>query len=276
MRSKSKDANIVAARQTSLKGIDALQRGELDDAESLFADALHQNPADERAHRHYAEVMWQRGQHQAAIQHMEESARLSGGDPTLLVQLGEMYLGQGEGDAAWECASEAIEVNSRLPSAWALRGDIYRRQQKWDAALASYHRALSEQPHFPHVQLAAAEVYRQQNRPQRALATLSALASQFRPQETPPEVFYQQGLAYQALGRFQDAADALTLASRQPDVPADVLYHLAEAQHSAGNTASARLALQAALARAPDHLPSLHLQDAIDRQGQSMTASIKR
>lgn len=275
-RRNANDASVVSARQMSLKGIDALQKGKLDDAEAMFADALRQNPTDERAHRHYAEVMWERGQQQAAIHHMEECIRLSGGDPTLLVQLGQMYLGQGNTEAAWDCATEAIDASGRLPCAWALRGDIYRKQGEFDLALESYHRALSEQAHYPHVQMAAAEIYRLQNRPQRALATLDSLAAQLRPEDTPPEVFYQQGLAYKAVGRYQDAILVLTAASRQSSPPADLFYHLAEAQHLAGNSANARLALQNALAQAPTHQPSLQLQDKIERQSQSMTAAIKR
>jgi tetratricopeptide (TPR) repeat protein len=276
LRRKAHDAKVVSARQMSLKGIAALQRGQWDDAEALFADALHQNPTDERAHHHFAEVMWKRGQNKAAIQHMEESVRLSGGDATLLVQLGEMYLDQGDVRAAWECATEAIDANSHLAGAWALRGDVYRRQSNWDAALESYHHALSEQPHFPHVQLAAANVYREQNRPQRALATLDSLAAQYRPQETPAELFFQKGLSYKALGRYQEAVSVLTTATQPSETPADWYYHLAEAQHLAGNSASAKLALQAALTRTPDHIASLRLRDKIGRRDQSLTASVDR
>ena len=260
----------------SLKGIDALQRNQWDDAEVLFADALHQNPTDERAHHHYAEVMWKRGQCKAAIQHMEESVRLSGGDATLLVQLGEMYLDQGDANAAWECAADAIDSNIHLPGAWALRGDVYRRQGNWDAALESYHHALSEQPHFPHVQMATADVYREQNRPQRALATLDSLAAQYRPQETPMDLFFQKGLSYKALGRYQEAVTVLTTATAQSESPADWYYHLAEAQDLAGNSASAKLAIQAALTRVPNHVASLRLRDKIDRRDHTLTASIER
>jgi tetratricopeptide (TPR) repeat protein len=276
LRRKANDARVVSARQMSLKGIDAMQRGQWDDAEAMFADALHQNPTDERAHHHYAEVMWKRGQCKAAIQHMEESVRLSGGDTTLLVQLGEMYLDQGEVEAAWECAQDAIESNGHLPGAWALRGDVYRRQSNWDAALEAYHHALSEQPHFPHVQLAAAAVYREQNRPQRALATLDSLAAQYRPQETPMELYFQKGLAYKALGRYQEAVTVLSSATAQPETPADWYYHLAEAQQMAGNSASAKLALQAALTRVPNHVASVRLKDRIERNDQNLTAAIER
>lgn len=275
-RKDGHDASIVAARQMSLKGIDSLQRGRWDDAETMFAQALRENPADERAHRLYAEVMWQQGRSATAIRHMKESVRLSGGDPNILVQLGEMHLGAGEADAAWDCATEAIEANNRLAAAWALRGDIYRRQNKWELALESYHRALDQQPHFPHVQLAAAEVYRAQDRPRRALSTLDSLVSQYRPQDIPQDVLYQQGLAYKELGRFQDAVASLTKASQQGEPHEDLLFHLAEAQHLSGNSANARLVIQSVLSRSPQHTAGLRLQESLDRQGKTMTAALKR
>jgi tetratricopeptide (TPR) repeat protein len=270
------DADVVAARQLSLKGIDAQKCGMWSEAEGYFAAALQKNPADERAHCHFARVMWQCGRPDAAVHHLEESVRLSGGDPQLLVELGETYLRLGNVDAAWECASEALEANHRLASAWALRGDIFRCRQRWELALENYHRALSEQPHFPQVQLAAAAVYREQNRPRRALATLDVLESQLGPRGAPAELFYQQGLAYKALGRYHDAVAALTTASQQGSPSADMLYHLGEAHLLAGSAASAKLAAQAALELAPHHRPSLGLQAQIDRHNQSLTAAIQR
>jgi tetratricopeptide (TPR) repeat protein len=275
-RKQGQDANVVAARQLSLRGIDAQQCGKWQEAEVFFADALRQNPADERAHCHYAQVMWQRGQQAAAIRHQEESVRLSGGDPQQLVRLGEMYLSLGNVPAAWECAGKALEANHRLACAWALQGDVYRRQRSWDQALESYHRTLTEQPHFPHVQLACAEIYRELNRPRRALATLDALESQLRPQAAPAELYFQQGLAYKALGRYQDAVDRLTVASQRMETSADVLFHLAEAQLMMGNSASAQLAVNAALHRSPSHPHSLALQQSIDQQILGMTAAVKR
>ena len=65
------DANVVSARQLSLRGIDAMQRDQWNDAETLFAEALRKNPADERAHQHFAELLWRRGQQQVAIRHQE-------------------------------------------------------------------------------------------------------------------------------------------------------------------------------------------------------------
>lgn len=275
-RREKVDGNVVSARQLSLQGIDALQRGQWQDAENLFASALQKNPADERAHRHFAEVMWHRGEYKTAIRHMEKSVRFSGGDPGLLVQLGEMYLKHGNIDAAGECADEAIDANNQLSGAWALRGDIHRQRGEPNEAMECYHRAMSFQPHYPHVQMALADLYRQADRPRRALATLSSLASQYPPDQVPQEIEIQRGLALKELGRYQDAVETFAAATQRAEPNADLLYHLSEAQFLAGNAASARLALQAALTKVPNHSAGLKLRDKLDRHSQAMTAAVDR
>src|SRR6266516_3723956 len=90
------DESIAAARQLSLQGIDAQQRGHWDRAESLFAAAILKCPSDERARYGYAESLWQRGAWQQAVEHMEEAVRLSGNDPERLVRLGQMYRARGD------------------------------------------------------------------------------------------------------------------------------------------------------------------------------------
>src|SRR5262245_11139867 len=154
---KVSDESVAAARQLSLQGLDAQQRGQWDRAEMLFASAVIQCPRDERARCGYAESLWQRGDCSAAVAHMEEAARLSGHDPERLVQLGQMYHSQGDLVRAGEQARRAIGANPQLASAWALQGEISVAQGNRSEALASFHRALSLQPQFAEVQLAIAE-----------------------------------------------------------------------------------------------------------------------
>ena len=61
---------VLTSRQLSLRGMDALHQGRWDDAESLFKSAIALHPADERSHRQYAEVLWRRGERDAAIREM--------------------------------------------------------------------------------------------------------------------------------------------------------------------------------------------------------------
>jgi tetratricopeptide (TPR) repeat protein len=266
--------NVVAARQLSLRGIDALQQENWEEAEALFGRAIGACATDERAHCHYAEILWRRGASEQAIDHMEQAVRLSGGDPGLLIDVGEMYLARGDLARAAQQADRAIQSNRQLPGAWALRGDVLRKLGERDQALACFHRALSMQQHYPRVQLRVAEIYREQGRPHRTLSTLQTLADQFPPGQEPAEVLYQQGLALKDLGRYEDAVDSLAAARNRGAPSADLLYHLGEAQMLTGDPSNARLSVLAALAREPGHRPSQQLKAHVESRQQHVAAAL--
>jgi tetratricopeptide (TPR) repeat protein len=268
--------DVVAARQLSMRGMDAMQRKQWEEAEALFATAVETNPSDERAHRRYAETLWQRGLRDSAIEHMEQSLRLSGGDADLLVQTGQMYFQQGDLDRAWRHTEEAIRTQRQFAGAWALRGDIQRRQERMGDAMASYHRAISYQPHYPHVQVALAEVYRQQGRADRALATLDGLVEQYGAEQAPTHVLALKGQALKSLGRFDDAVEVLARARNQSEPSIDLLHELAEAQWYAGDAASAGLTIHTALIRNPQHEPCQQLRNEIQQHQRTLTAGLKR
>ncbi len=257
------DGNIVAARQLSLRGMDAKQHGRLTDAEMLFSRAIQMCPLDERMQCHYAETLWQLGSRDEAVAHMEEAVRLSGGNPELLVRLGDMYLANGDVERAAQQADLAVQANRQSAASWALYGDVQRRQGQIEASLASYHRALSYQEHFPRVQLAIAETYRSDGRHGRALATLRALSDGYPAGETPQYVLFLQGVTLKDMQRYEAAVERLMAASKQGEPTPDLLYHLAETQLLAGDPVNARLTIEAALARAPTHEPSQALHQRI-------------
>ena len=253
-----------------------MQRGDWQRAESLFAGAVVSCPTDERARGHYAETLWHRGASDDALVQMQEAVRLSAGDPVLLVRLGEMYLAQGDLQNAWRLAESAIGVQPKLATAWALRADVERRRNNFVDALASYHRALGYQPNYSRVQLAVAWLYHEQGRPQRALATLENLSDQFAPGQEPEEVLYLRGLAFSALGRYEDAADSLIAASRRGQPTAEMLCHLAAAELLAGRPVGAELAVQEALRIQPRHQMSQQLRVRIAEVRQRMAAALVR
>lgn len=257
------DEKMAAARQLLLQGIDAQQRGQWEEAEARYAAAVTEAPRDERARAGYAEALWHRGSQEAALAQMAEAVRLSGNDPERLVQLGQMHHTRGDLHRALALADRAIAANRQLPAAWALRGKTLQSQGQPAEALAALHRAQSLQEHFPEVQLAISEIYSQEQRPQRALATLQALAGRYPAGEAPLEVVVREGLAYRDLGRYPEAARALTQATQRGASSAEVWYELAHLRMLTGDAAGARLAANAALAANPNHAASLALQQQL-------------
>lgn len=270
---KESDETIALTRQLALQGKDAQQKGQWDKAEAYFAEAVQKSPADERARLGYAESLWQRGDHNQAVVHMQEAVKLSGSDPDRLVQLGQMYLAQQNYPAAMRQADKAIAANKHLAGAWALRASVLRECGQNEEALAAYHRALSFQPHYPDVQLAVAEIYGQSQRPQRALATLQALADQFPPGSVPPDLMVRQAIVLRQLGRHHDAAECLASAAQASPNP-DVLRELAVTRLQLGDMASATTALSIALQLNPQDPRSLALQQEIASRQQNLTASL--
>lgn len=273
---KPEEQNEMQARELSFRGLDAMQRDDWRRAEQLFGEAVLRSPADERAQARYADTLWRRGATHEAISHMEKAVELSGADPELIVQLGEMYLATGKITRAAAQADEAIRANRQLAKAWALQGDVYAQQKNLPSALGSYHRAISLQERMPRVQLAIADIYEQTKRPRRSLATLQSLTDQYAAGKTPPEVVYRHALALKSLGRYGDAVEMLADASQSEHAHADLLYELSEAQFFLGDAANAHLSVSAALARDPNHVASRELKAAIEEEQNGLTAIAER
>lgn len=253
-----------------------MQQGEWAKAEDLLGLAVKTCKTDDRAHRNYAETLWQRGALDLAIHHMEEAARLSNGEPELLVRLGEMHLASGRLSSAAEQADAAIRRNRHLASAWALQGDVQLQQGQRDHALANYHRALCYQDHYPRVQLAIARIYQHTQRPHRMLATLESLEDQFPAEQVPQEVLLLQGIALKSLGRYDQAIESMVAAERAGKTNAELMYHLGEAYLLVGDRGNARLAVVNALTLDAAHAPSLQLQSRIENASGNLTIALDR
>ncbi|HYW77934.1 MAG TPA: tetratricopeptide repeat protein, partial [Thermoguttaceae bacterium] len=148
-------------------------------------------------------------------------------------------------DRARRSAEQAIDLNPKLSDAWTIRGRVMSAGGQFERAMADYHRALGYAPNAPEILLETAELYRRMGQPQRALETLQSLADTYPPGEEPCNVLHLTGLAYEALGRHENGADAF--------------YRLGQAEYLAGRMAEANAAAQHALSLQPDHLPSRDL-----------------
>ena len=273
LRANRQTRELTAARQISLRGAEALQQKKYGDAESLFIEAIRQSPADERAQSGYAEVLLLKGEVQAATEHMTEAVETSGGNPDLVVRLGQMHLEQGELQLALEQADLALRNQRTHAGAWALRGDVLRQQHQLPDALDCYHRSLIYHSDAPQVQIALAEIYRQLGRPQRALATLNNLADHHSPEQIPPRAWLLKGQALADLGEDSEAKRCLRLATQYAgESQCGLLLELASAQYGCGDLAEARLCLGRVLRQEPSNPNALQLQSQLDQSFVQMAS----
>jgi len=200
--------DLAVARRLSNEGLTAADRNDLVRAESLLERAVKSCPTDIDARRHYADVLWRRGERMEAVKQITEALRLSPGDVALCLDGGRMYMELGLFDDADRLADEAVAAAPGSAAAWHLRGQVALARGRADEALADFHRALAIEPDDRDVLLDTAEVYRRIDRPQRCLATLAILGETYGPDQTPAHVLALEGMAQEALGRPLDALES--------------------------------------------------------------------
>lgn len=218
---------MAAARRLSNEALLAVDRQDLSHAETLLATAVKNCPADIDSRRHYAEVLWKRGEKLQAVAQIKEALRLSPGDVPLSVAAGAMVLELGLLDDADSLAGSAVTLSPRSADAWHLHGQVALARGRPEEALADFQRSLALDPDDKQVLLDTAEVYRRLNRPRRALSTLAVLEEQYGVEGPPANVLALAGLAQEALGRPEDAIDCYRRAVAKGNPPEGIAERLA-------------------------------------------------
>lgn len=265
LRAGLPDGRLVRGRQLSLRGADLLRRSRFEDAQSLFSEAIHHCPTDERAHWGYATTLWENGRRPEAIAHMREAVRLSGSNPEFMVRLGEMYLAEGDAIGAKSQAEQVLQTHRDRADAWALMGDSQSHSHQPADAIESYHRALLLQPDYPRVQLAVAEMYRLTGRPNRSLATLDRMVDLHPNACEKGETQLIRALALIDLNRRDEAV--LSLKQATEGLPKDNpqrQIELVHAQYKLGELVEARISLGRLLQQYPEHPGARRLQSELD------------
>ncbi len=248
--------SLATCRELSQNGITAMELGEWDHARAVLNEAVTTSPSDAEARRHLAEALWQTHARREAVIHMEAAVQLDPRHAPTIVRAGEMLLETGTIDEAAQRAKQAIALDSTLAGGWALRGRVERQRGNAIRALADLQQALRFAPHQTETLLQVAEIQYELGRPQRSLSTLHHLLDIYPPGEEPQKALWLEGLAYGSMQRHRDAVESLAAASTRDQPPADLLYQLARAEQSAGQTTSAANTARRVLALDQQHEPS--------------------
>jgi tetratricopeptide (TPR) repeat protein len=224
---------VAEARRLSNEGLSAADQKDLGRAEVLLNRAVKSCPTDIEARRHYADVLWKRGERVEAVTQIAEALRLSPGETDLCITGGRMYLELGLLDDADQLANSAVQGSPSSAEAWHLHGEVALARGRAEEALADFHRSLAITPDDCDVLLQTAEVYRRLGRPQRSLSTLAVLSESYDPQQTPGAVLALEGLAQEALGRREDALESYRLAIVRGGAPPDTAQRLAALEQAA-------------------------------------------
>lgn len=218
---------VAEARRLSNLGLSASDAGDLLKAEGLLEQAVDHCPTDVDSRKHYAGVLWDRGEKMEAVHQIGKALSLSPGDIDLCLEGGAMYLQLGLLDDAERLANEAVATAPRSSEAWQLLGQVNLARGKPVDALANFQHSLAFHPDSRDVLRKTAEVYRQLDRPKRALATLAILEETYGPNQVPSDVLALEGLAQESLGRREDAVESYRAAILKGDAPPETVDRLA-------------------------------------------------
>jgi len=213
--------DLAEARRLCNAGLSAADQKDLMRAEGLLERAVKQCPTDIDARRHYADVLWKRGERMDAVKQIAEAMQIAPDDVGLCIDGGRMYMELGLLDDADRLARQAVSGVPRSAEAWHLHGQVSLARGKAEESLADFHRALAIVPDDRDILLETAEVYRRLDRPQRALATLAILGETYGPNQTPANVLEMEGIAQEALGRRADAIESYRQAIARGGASAD-------------------------------------------------------
>lgn len=236
-RSTPVSEELATARRLSNEGLAAADRDNLDRAEELLARAVQSCPTDIEARRHYAELLWKRGEQVAAVNQIKEALEVAADDEGLCVVGGTMYLELGLLDEAERLTDTAVSTAPRSARCWHLRGQTRLARGQVEQALGDFHRALAIEKDNRQILLDTAEAYRRADRPTRALATLAILEETYAPGQTPGSVHALEGLAQEALGRSADALASYRLARERGDASEATLARIAALENPGDATA---------------------------------------
>ena len=212
--------------EQSRQGIVALEQGHLSEAEKLLEDAVKWNKNDINHRRHYAEVLWQQGRHNDALQQLDEAVRRGGqNSASLHISIAEKRLELNEFQTAYQHADSAVNLEPQNYRSWALRG----RAKKVEAhhaehnehtlamlneAHEDYLRAISLSPGHAGLLSELASIQMNCGQPEQALATWLTLQNLYPQGAEPMEVMLGKMETLTALNRL-DEVEKIKMAVRE-------------------------------------------------------------
>jgi tetratricopeptide (TPR) repeat protein len=126
-----------------------VERGSLDEAESLLRETLAKEPRHVEAQAAMGRLLAARGRTQEAVPFLVEATRAPGPDPW--IALAAVYLEEGDAGRAEDAARQALARSPMHPWALAVRGHALVKEGRRDEGLAALQLALRLRPRRPEV-----------------------------------------------------------------------------------------------------------------------------
>ncbi len=250
-RNVTQETNTAAARDFTFHGLNALHRGDAQQAQSLLQQAAIASPKDQRIRQHLAISLAEQGKLDPAIQQLELAIEHSPHDPRLYVELGKLYYDKGDSQRALQHARVALKIDRQMAEAWVLKGRCEEQQNDFESALASFYRATG-MPNAPaDTHLDVARVCRNLRRPLQELTALDLYTEQFPKDQIPLDAVMQKAEALVNMQQYRRAVEQLADAARRSDATPEIWIGLSQAKSMSGEQSDAIMTAMRAAERFP-------------------------
>jgi len=226
--------STLTARELESDGLDALQKDDTEKAQGLFRRACSICPEDSRLRVHLAQALRRRGNLSEATREMKKAIEESVAEPTLQIELGEMYLEQGDFGQALIQSQKALDSDPRLASAWNLRGRALANAGRHDDAINSFHKSLHLNSTDEKTRFALTRSYSAIGKHRRALSNLELIAAAYPFNRQPEQLALELGSAYSNLNLDDKALEVLVSATQNPQASPEVFRELVLVQKRLG------------------------------------------
>ncbi len=162
------DALLESPQVYERRGIESLNRGDWDEAESLFREGLELDPTNAALRHRLGTALFMRGDERGALSLFEAVVRSSPEYPPAQLSLGVVYQNNGRHEEAIQRFETALEYRSTYTEARLMLATSLRRTGRAAAALIHFDELLATEPDVVEARFGRAMAYVQLHRYQEA------------------------------------------------------------------------------------------------------------
>ncbi len=240
------------------------QRGYLDQAETSFEQALHDDPSSAEALYGIGSVYLNQNKNAAARDAFERCVKLRAGYPNTIPDawnnLGVLATREGRVEDSIECFQQALQLNPHHVLSLDNLGNAYRLEKRWDDARQVLERAIAVAPEDPEANYSLGMVYAQRNDTKNAHEYLQR-ALKARP--VYPEALNNLGVLYLVTQHRDEAVLTFEQCIRIAPAFDQAYLNLARVYALEGARDKAREVLLALLQQHPDHRQAKQMLDQL-------------
>lgn len=227
------------------------QNGQLDQAETLYRQALELNPQHAGLHHCLGMIASQTQRCDLAIEHLKKALELAPGEAQFHNTLGIVLEETGRKEEAIEAYAQAIDLNPTFAEAYNNLAIAWQGLGEHDKAVASGRQAVTLMPDHSGFHNTLGYSLKMLGRNEEALESFKT-AAKLEPNH--PEPLNHMGAIYTELAQYDQAISCLARATLVATDYAEAYNHLGMAYHGAGRLGDAIGALKQALALEPDFI----------------------